>query len=117
MTRHSYRKRKTVFQAIRNLAKNLLEPLVGLLRNDVDGLGESADEMNLQAIVVMPDLPGMGEIDKANYHPYCQRESLAYASLDMVSEVIAQIEDRKGGFLPANVTWNGKVYNVYPDRD
>ncbi len=63
------------------------------------------------AIVLMPDLPGMGLVDGPKaYHPYCQRESLAYAGIDMVKAVIEEIQKQDGKLLPTGVTWNGKVY-------
>ena len=55
--------------------------------------------------IAIPDYEGMGR-DEDHFHPYCQRESLAYSVLDCIPGAIQKLSECKGA------SWNGEVYLV-----
>jgi len=94
--------------ATRGLTANGYEVSLG----GAEGLIGAGFAAATPAIVLMPDFQGMGSDDDPKYyHPYVHRESLAWASVDMVKGFQERVATDKD-FLPKGLSWNGKLYVI-----
>ena len=95
--------------ASRGLVESGYDPSLG----GAEGLIGAAFASAAPAIVLMPDYQGMGSDNSATYyHPYVHRDSLAWASVDMVKGVLERIDLAGSDLLPKGLSWNGKLYVI-----